>query len=243
MRAPALTLALLLATGCSAGSSTATPSPSPSPSQTKDAYADLAPPTSPGVGSFNNLLANRAYEAAHGYLAAQLLEPGSLSGVGGVQLATLISGAAGDPNPAKALTGATVIGLSYRPLLAKGVTLPKEFATVVRSSYTGDEVSGLGGERALRVTWSGALHYDVLLGGKPLTFSYALKIAYVFTSEQQDPTGMTLQVTVPQAHHIAPAQTACLAKGIVLPVPGAITAVDDSAGPWPKPVPGPACPV
>ncbi|MCU1594831.1 MAG: hypothetical protein JWO12_2223, partial [Frankiales bacterium] len=172
MRVRVLALAVLLAAGCSGTSTKATPEPSASPTP-RTAYADLTPPTSPGIGTFDPLLANRAHVAAQGYLAAQLLEPSSLSGLGDKALATLIQGAAGDPAPARDLTGTTPGGLRFRPLLAKGVTLPAGFATVVRSEYTGDEVSGLSGEQALRVQWSGAIHYDVRYRDKPYAFSYS----------------------------------------------------------------------
>ncbi len=245
MRVPALLLALALAAGCSSGSSptaTKTPTPTSTATSSHEPYADLAPPDSPGIGDFDRLVANRAYVATQGNLAAELLEPTTLTGSGDAVLAKLLQGASGDPAPARALASTpTTKGLLYRPLFARGVTVGKP--TIVRSVYTGDAVTSLGGETAMRINWSGTVHYAVTLRGAAHTVAFSLNIAFVYTLDAVDRTGVTLQVSVPGTSHAAPVEAACLAKGVLLPVAGTLTAVDDSAGPWPAAPAGGACPV
>ncbi|MGB8651240.1 MAG: hypothetical protein WCD35_11320 [Mycobacteriales bacterium] len=240
--------ALLVAalSGCndrpSAAPSPAAPTSSATP--TSDPYTDLDPPTSPGVGSFDKVTSDRAYEAAHGLLALQLLEPATLTGSNRSELLQQLTGQLEDATIGKDLGGApSRRGLDYRPLLARTVRLGKPFVEVVRSSYQGDQVQGIGGETGLRVTWDGAVRYHVTVDGVPRTIGYAMTIAYVFSAVPNEPGGMALQLVVKGSSHAAPVLTSCLAKGVLLPTAGAPTDADLGPGPYPSAPPGPACPV
>ena len=224
--AAALGAALLL-TGCSnGGSHAATPPPSPSaaPSAaaTADPYDALTPPSSPGVGSFNSVLATRAYAAVHGYLALQLLEKPTLLGGNGAELVSELQGALQNPSIVRDLGGApTRRGLDYRPVFPKGSALSDPVAVVTASSYSADEVQGRAGERGLRVSWQGTLRYPVTLGGRLHQVDYSLKVAYVFSTVAQDPGGLDLQTVVRGSGSATGVTTACLAKGLLYPGPAA----------------------
>ena len=241
---PWLLMAGIVLSACSTGTPRATPPPSASPVATAgDAYGSLTPPRSPGVGSYDALVANRAYQAAQGYLALQLLEPATLHGTNKADLVQQLQGAAQDTTIARDLgAGPTRRGLDYRPLFPANVTPQTPVATVVRSSYTADEVRGLGGEQGLRISWSGAVHYHLTVAGSPRVVAYALSVGYVFSRVPTEPSGLQLQQVVHGSSHAAPVLASCLAKGLLVPVAGMPSAVDDGPGPYPRPVGGPACP-
>ena len=244
-----LLLSGLLVSGCSSSSPRATPTPNPTPSASpvptaSDAYASLAPPTSPGVGSYDALVANRAYQAAHGFLALQLLEPATLRGSNKADLVQQLQGAVQDTTVARNLGGApTRRGLDYRPLFAPDVRPQTPLATVVRSSYTADEVRGLGGEQGLRISWSGTVHYHLVVAGTPRVVAFALSVGYVFGRVATEPSGLQLQQVVHGSSHAAPVLASCLVKGLLVPVAGSPSATDDGPGPYPRPAGGPPCPL
>jgi hypothetical protein len=228
MRLPAAVLATaLLLAACSDGGAdearpTATPTPTSTSAAAGDPYEALNPPTSPGVGSYNAVLANRAYAAAHGFLALQLLEKPTLVGNNGAELVSQLQGATQDTAIARDLGGApTRRGLDYRPLFAKGTTLSDPVATVTSSTYTADEVQGLGGEQGLRVSWTGTLVYPVTFQGKAQQVTYTLTVGYVFSPVAEDPSGLVMQQTVHGTGTAQGVSTACLAKGVLYPGPAA----------------------
>jgi hypothetical protein len=238
----ALCATAALTTACSGSSPKA--APTPTPSSTPDAYAQLAPPHSPGIGSFSPAVSQRAYEATRGLLALTLLDRGTLTGTG---TATLLEGLA-VPNPdlsvAPYLRTPTRRGLDVRPLFARTVTLRQPLADVVRSSYTAVVVPGVAGEQGIRITWDGALRYRVSVGGAPVEVAYVLHVAYVFAPVPNEPGGLQLVQVVPGSSHVAPVVASCLDKGVILPTSAGPTSSDFGTGPWP-PATGrtPVCPV
>lgn len=237
----ALCATAALATGCHGSSPQA--KPTPTASTPSDAYAALAPPHSPGVGSFDSATSQRAYEATHGLLALTLLEPGTLTGTG---TATLLDGLAVPVSELSVdgyLRPPTRRGLDIRPLFARTVTLAPHPVDVVRSSYSADEVQGPAGEQGLRVTWDGALRYHVLVAGVRHDVAYVLHVSYVFGPISNEPGGLQLVQVVPGESHAAPVVASCLAKGVLLPGAGAPASSDFGPGPWLPAPSGPACPV
>lgn len=236
----ALLGALALVVGCGASPSTTAPASS-SPA---DAFTALAPPRTPGIGSLDRAVAQRAYDKARGLLALSLAEADTLTGSGtGLLVEQLrVPDAALSvedlltPRPTRAALG-------LRPLFARTVTLAEHPVEVVRSSYRGEEVQGLGGESAVRITWDGAVRYRVLLGGKPRQVAYALSVAYVFGPVPGEPGGIQLVQVLPGAFHAAPVVTSCLAEGALLPAAGTPTDADFGHGPWSAPAGGPTCPL
>jgi hypothetical protein len=202
----------------------------------------LAPPKSPGVGGFDAVVAQRAYDATRGFLALTLGEPGTLTGAGDAALLEALS----VPDPAlsvaPALRGATRKGLGIRPRFPRAVVLGTPPAEVVRSSYRAEEVRGAGGEAAIRITWDGALRYRVVSAGTPHEVAYALSVAYVFGLVANEPGGIRLVQVVPGTMHAAPVVGACLAKGFLVPASGTPSAQDFGAGPWPAPDTRTPCP-
>lgn len=241
----ALALAALLTAGCSGSGSSGPPSTaSPSPTAI-DAFAQLAPPVSPGVGSYSNIIANRAYAAAQGLLALQLLEHDTLTGANAKDLVEQLSGATQDVQVAKDLGGApTARGLDYRPLFASSVTVGPAPAEVVRSSWTAAQVQALSGETALRIDWSGAVRYRVTVAGQPQELAYVMTFGYVFTPLANEPGGIRLETVIKGTTHVSQVSQGCVAKGLLLPA-GSPTEADFGAGPYPAyPVPSPGpCPV
>jgi hypothetical protein len=237
----ALCATTALMTACTGGSGS--PSARPSPSAPVDPYVALAPPTSPGVGSFDAVIAQRAYDAAHGLLALSLAEPATLTGAG---TAALLDDVA-VPNPVLSvvhlLRPPTRRGLDIRPLFARTVTLAAHPVEIVRSSYSADEVQGPAGEQGIRISWDGAVRYRVLVAGAPHQVAYALQVAYVFEALSNEPGGLRLVQVVPGRSHATPVVTSCLAKGVLLPGTGTPTSSDFGPGPWLPDVAGPACPV
>jgi hypothetical protein len=243
---------LLLAAACTSGSKGAAPSgtPSPTPSTSPspvDPYTALAPPDSPGIGDSDAALANRAYAAAQGLLAEALLERDTLLGKDLATVATDLAGASQDSNVLRDVRTATEAGLSYRPLLGKGLTVAdKGFAEVVRSEWSGDQVTGRGGETGLKISWSGAIRYTVTAAsGTESQIAYALQTSWVFTPDTRVPGGLELVATLKGTAHIQPQLPTCNAKGVIVPVGQAPVAADFSEGPYPsRPVPsGVRCPV
>lgn len=235
----ALCATAALTTACTGSS----PHAAPTPTATPDAYAQLAPPHSPGVGSFDEATSQRAYEATHGLLALTLLDPGTITGTG---TATLLQELA-VPNPDLSveayLRPPTARGLAIRPLFARTVKPAASPADVVRSSYSADEVQGLGGEQGIRVTWDGALRYHVTVAGLAHEIAYVLHVSYVFAPIPNEPGGLRLVQVVPGTSHAAPVVTSCLDKGLLLPGPGAPSTSDFGPGPWLPAPKGEACPV
>jgi hypothetical protein len=250
MRLPRLatcTAALLVAgallTGCSSDDDSPDARPSSSPSGPVDPFVALDPPTSPGVGSIDPVVAQRAHDATQGLLALTLAEPGSITGS---DPATLVEGLAvpdASLGVADLLQPPTRRGLDVRPLFARGVTLDAHPVEVVRSSYSAEEVRGLAGEQAVRITWDGAVRYRVLLAGVPRQVAYALHVSYVFALIPEEPGGIRLAQVVPGSSHAAPVVSSCLAKGVLLPSEGQPSSSDFGPGPWPAPPAGQACPV
>jgi hypothetical protein len=238
----ALCATAALTTACSGSSPTAAPTPTPTSSP--DAYAQLAPPHTPGVGSFAPATSQRAYEATHGLLALTLLDRGTLTGTG---TAALLEGLA-VPNPdlsvAPYLQPPTRRGLDIRPLFARTVTLRQPLVEVVRSSYTADEVQGVAGEQGIRITWDGALRYRASVGGADSDVAYVLHVSYVFAPVPNEPGGLRLVQVVPGSSHVAPVVASCLEKGVILPTAAGPTSTDFGPGPWPPATgPTPVCPV
>jgi hypothetical protein len=237
----ALCATAALTTACSGSSPHA--GATPTPSTTPDAYVQLAPPHSPGVGDFDQATSQRAYEAAHGLLALTLLDPETLQGK---NTSTLLDELA-VPNPdlsvAAYLRTPTRRGLDVRPLFARTVTPAQPPVDVVRSSYAADEVQGIGGEQGIRITWDGALRYHVTVAGAPHDVAYVLHVAYVFGPIANEPGGLQLVQVIPGTSHAAPVVTSCLDKGVLLPGPGSPSASDLGPGPWVPAPKGEACPV
>jgi hypothetical protein len=231
--------AALLLAGCSGGHSSATPTPSPTP----DPYTALAPPTSRGVGSFDPVTSTRALDAAHGLLAQSLAEVGTLTGSGTASLLDALHVPDDALGVTPLLSPPTRKGLGIRPLLGKGVALDRNPVQVVRSRYQADEVFGLGGEHALRVTWDGSVRYRVRLADVPHQIAYVLHVAYLFAPVPGEPGGLQLMQVLPGTFHAAPVVASCLDKGVLYPAAGAPTAADLGPGPFPAQRGGPACPV
>lgn len=222
MRRTALLLALpLLLASCNDDAPSATPTTSPTPTVTSSAAEDpfetIAPPTSPGVGSFPPILANRAYAAARGYLALQLLEPATLTGANEQELVSQLQGATQDVTVARDLGTPKRAGLDIRPLLPRAATVPKPVGQVTASSYVGEEVRGLGGETGLRITWTGSVVYPVTLGGTTTDVTYSLSVGYVFSGTPNDPAGLVMQQMVRGKSSATGVVTACLDKGVLYP--------------------------
>lgn len=238
----ALCATAALTTACSGSSSHA--APTPTPSSTPDAYAELAPPHSPGVGDLDQATSQRAYEAVHGLLALTLLDRDTLQGRNTATLLEELSVPNPDLSVAPYLRTPTRRGLDIRPLLARTVTLREPHVDVVRSSYSADEVQGLAGEQGIRVTWDGALRYRVTVGGADLELAYVLHVSYVFAPIPNEPGGLQLVQVVPGSSHVAPVVASCLTKGVILPTAAGPTSSDFGPGPWP-PASGrtPVCPV
>lgn len=244
-------LALALAAGCS-GSSTAGPDGTSSPSAPAttssapqvDTFTALRPPAVQSIGTVDQALVVRAYEASRGLLALSLGEAGTLTGSDTASLVQSLQ------VPDEALSVKALLtprptrkALGLRPLFARTVTLDERPAEIVRSSYRGEEVRGLGGEVGLRVTWDGAVRYRVLVGGQPREVAYALTVAYVFGPVADEPNGLRLVQVVPGTFHAAPVLASCLAQGVLLPGTGSPTPADYGTGPWAAVPAGPACPL
>lgn len=244
-------MALVLAgtVGCS-GSPTSTsptggvPTATASSTAPLDAYTALEPPRTPGIGSVDAALAQRAYELTRGILALSLAEAGTLTGSGtGLLLEQLRV-----PDELLSVTHLleprpTRQALGLRPLFAPGVTLAEQPGEIVRSNYVGEEVRGQGGEAGVRITWDGAVRYRVLVDGQPQEVAYALTVTYVFGPIPEEPNGLRLVQAVPGTFHAAPVVSSCLAKGFFQPGAGTPSAADYGPGPWAQPAAGPACPV
>jgi hypothetical protein len=236
----ALCATTALATACTGGG---TPKADPTPSGPVDPYVALDPPTSPGVGSFDAVIAQRAYDAAHGLLALSLAEPATLTGTGTAALLDDLAVPNPSLNVVRFLRPPTRRGLDLRPLFARTVTLATHPVEVVRSSYGADEVQGAAGEQGIRISWDGAVRYRVLVAGVPHQVAYALQVSYVFEPLPNEPGGLRLVQAVPGSSHAAPVVTSCLAKGVLLPAEGTPTSSDFGPGPWLPEATGPACPV
>lgn len=212
---PVLLLTLALTAGCS-HDKTATPTPAPSASV--DPFDAIAPPTSPGVGSFGPVLANHAYAATQGFIALELLEQSSVLGTNNAALVEQLQGGVQDLTVKTDLGGApTRRGLDYRPLFPKGASIPKPVGAVSASSYTADEVQGLGGETGIRVTWTGTVVYPVTLHGATTQVTYTTTMGYVFSRVAQDPAGLTMQQVIKGTASFAGVIDACAAKGLLYP--------------------------
>jgi hypothetical protein len=210
-------LLLALATACSGGSTIAARTPPPSASPI-DPFDAIAPPTSPGVGSFDAILANHAYAATQGFLALELLEQSSVTGSNSDALVEQLQGAVQDSTVKADLGGSpTRRGLDYRPLFPKGATVPKPVGTVSSSTYTADEVKGLGGENGIRVTWTGTVIYPVTVAGKTSSVPYTLTMSYVFSRVANDPSGLVMQQVVKGTSSFTGVIDACAAKGVLYP--------------------------
>ena len=222
MRRPAALLVLLplLLASCDddspapATSATPTVSAAATPS---DPFTDLAPPTSPGVGSFSALQANRAYAATQGLLALELLEQKTLAGTNEDELVSQLQGATQDVTIARDLGKPTRAGLDLRPRLPQGATVPTPVGRVTASSYVGEEVRGQAGEVGLRVTWTGTVVYPVTLQGRTSDVTYSLTVGYVFSGAPQDPAGLVMQQLVRGKATATGVVTACLDKGVLYP--------------------------
>lgn len=220
-----LPLLLLLTAACSSGSSTHTADPQPTPTPTPtvsagavDPFDAIEPPTSPGVGSFDAGLANRAYAATRGYLALELLEPTSITGADNATLVEQLRGASGDLTVKADLGGApTRRGLDYRPLFPKGASVPKPVGTVSASSYAAEEVKGLAGEQGLRVTWTGTVTYPVTLAGTTSPVTYTTTMAYIFSSVANEPGGLVMQQVAKGTATFTGVIDACTKKGLLYP--------------------------
>ena len=220
-RLAALALLPLLLVSCDDD----TPSPSPSPTasatttpQAEDPFEAIAPPTSPGVGSFPALLANRAYQATRGFLALQLLEEPTVTGRNEKELVSQLQGATQDVTISRDLPGTpTRAGLDLRPLFPQGATVPKPVGTVTASSYVGDEVRGQAGEVGLRITWTGTVVYPVTLKGTTSDVTYDFSVGFVFSGTPQDPAGLVMQQLVRGKATAKGVITACLDKGVLYP--------------------------
>ena len=224
MRRAALLLALpLLLTSCNGDTPAAQATPTPSATATAtatasdDPFQDLAPPTSPGIGSFTALLANRAYAATQGYLALELLEPATLTGDNEQELVDQLQGATQDVTVARDLGAPKRAGLDIRPRLPKGATVPKPVGRVTASSYVGDEVRGLAGEDGVRITWTGTVVYPVTLAGRTSDVTYSLTVGFVFSTTPNDPSGLVMQQMVRGKGSATGVVTACLDKGVLYP--------------------------
>lgn len=219
---PVLVLSSL--TACSEDPGAPAPSASPSavePSATPvDPFTSIAPPTSPGVGSFPALIANRAYAASQGYLALQLLERATVTGGNNEALVDQLQGALRDPAITRDLGGApTRRGLDYRPLFGTGVTLGTPLASVQDSQYVAEPVTGLGGEQGIRITWSGRLTYPVTVGTTTSDITYATRVSYVFGPVENDPNGIELQAALTGEATFGGVVTACAERGVLYPGP------------------------
>lgn len=212
-------LLLALTAACSGGSTSATPTPAPTSSASQiDPFDAIAPPTSPGVGSFDAIVANRAYAATQGFLALELLEQSTVTGANNAGLVEQLQGAVQDAGVKADLGGApTRRGLDYRPLFPKGATIPKPVGTVSSSTYTADEVKGLGGENGIRVSWTGTVIYPVTIAGKTSSVPYTLTMAYVFSRVANDPSGLVMQQVVKGTASFAGVIDACAVKGVLYP--------------------------
>lgn len=238
---PGCVAALLLASCSTAGGSpSAAPSPSPA-----DPFTAIAPPNVRAVGSYPEIVVNRALQKAQGLLAHQLFEGSSLTGTDKAGLVAALTGTAEDLNIAKDLGATpTARGLTYRPLFAPGVAVTASAATVERSTWTADAVQGRGGEQGLRVTWAGSVRYAATVGGKAHDVAYALTVGYIFAALPTEPNGISFVAVVRGTSHAAPVLASCLEKGLLLPVAGTPTAADFGAGPWSTPSgSSAACPV
>lgn len=246
---PALVLGTALAlTGCSGSDEPGTPDAQGSPSRSAaapvDAFTSLAPPSDTRVGSVDPLLSGRAYEKARGLLALSLAEAGSLTGSGTDALVEQLKVPNDDLSVRALLTPRPRPGaLGFRPLFARTVSLADNPVEIVRSSYRGEEVRGLGGESGVRIHWNGAVRYRVTLDGQDREVAYALSVAYVFGPVPNEVGGLQLVQVVPGTYHAAPVVGSCLAKGVLLPAGGSPTSADYGTGPWAPAADGPACPV
>ncbi len=215
-------LLVLLTAACSGGS-TAPTATDPTPTTTAttasiDPFEAIEPPTSPGVGRYDSILANRAYAATRGYVALELLEASSITGANNGALVEELQGAVADPMVKADLGGApTRRGLDYRPLFPRGATVPKPVGTVSASTYTADEVKGLGGEQGLRVTWTGTVTYPVTLGGKTSPVGYTTTMSYIFSTLPNDPTGLVMQQVAKGTASFTGVIDACATKGLLYP--------------------------
>lgn len=214
-------LLVLLTAACSGSSTPPTAVPSPPPETTTgspDPFEALAPPTSPGVGSFGAVLANRAYAATRGYLALELLETSSITGANNAALVEQLQGATGDLTVKADLGGApTRRGLDYRPLFPRTASLPQPVGTVSASTYTADEVRGLAGEQGLRVTWTGTVTYPVTVAGATSPVAYTTTMSYIYSTVPQDPAGLVLQQVVKGTASFTGVIDACTGKGLLYP--------------------------
>lgn len=219
-RSAALLLLPLLLASCTSDDdpgTTAMPTPTVTVAQTEDPFQTIAPPTSPGVGSFSPLLANRAYAATQGFLALQLLEQPTLTGDNEPELVSQLSGQTQDVTVARDLGKPTRAGLDLRPRLPEGATVPKPVGRVTASSYVGEEVRGQAGEVGLRVTWTGTVVYPVTFQGRTSEVTYSLKVGYVFSGTPNDPNGLVMQQLVRGSAEATGVVTACLDKGVLYP--------------------------
>ena len=213
-----LPLLLVLTAACSSGSS-APKAADPTPTTvTTDPFDAIEPPSSPGVGAFSGILANRAYAATRGYLALELLEAASITGANNAALVEQLQGATGDLTIKADLGGApTRRGLDYRPLFPRGASVPKPVGTVSASTYTADEVRGLAGEQGLRVTWTGTVTYPVTLGGKTSPVAYTTTMSYIFSTIPNDPGGLVMQQVVKGKASFTGVIDSCVTKGLLYP--------------------------
>lgn len=240
-----LALALAALAGCSGeGEPQASPAAGRSAAPV-DAFTALAPPTA-RVGALDPIVSQRAFEKARGLLALSLAEAGTLTGTTSGTAALLEQLRVPDDDLSVAgllRPRPTAKALGVRPLFAPTVSLGRDAVEVVRSTYRGEEVRGLGGESGVRVTWDGSVRYRVVVQGRPQEVAYALSVAYVFGPVPDEAIGLQLVQVVPGAFHAAPVVTSCLAKGLLLPGTGTPTPGDYGVGPWPAAEPGPACPL
>ena len=240
----AVVLALALTAGCS-GSESPDAGPRPSTSAAPvDTFTALAPPADTSIGSLDPILTRRAYEKARGLLALSLGEAGTLTGSGTDVLVEQLQVPDKDLSVTALLTPQPrAKGLGVRPLFAETVALDEQPVEVVRSTYRGEEVRGLGGESGIRISWSGSVRYRVEVDGRAQEVAYALRLAYVFGPVPEEVGGLRLVQVVPGAYHAAPVVRSCLDEGVLLPRSGTPTASDYGPGPWTTEAGGPACPV
>jgi hypothetical protein len=199
----------------SASATAPTPSASPGP---VDPFTALAPPSSPGVGTFSALVANRAYAATQGFLALQLLERSTVTGGNDAALVDRLQGALQDPQVAEDLgDGPTRRGLDYRPLFGAGVELGTPLATVQDSQYVAEPVTGLGGEQGMRITWTGRLSYPVTVGSTASEVTYATSVSYIFGPVENDPNGIELQAALKGEATFTGVVEACTRQGVLYP--------------------------
>ena len=225
MRRTALLAVALLLAGCSSsrpdGAVTAPPGSDPAgttgPGASTDPYTALAPPLPGALGGYDALTVGHAQEVVHGLLAEQLLEPSTLNGT--AALAPDLSGAAGDPSLTRDLGRPPAArGLLYRPLFPAPLRLADPPGRVTRSSWTGDAVQGAGGERGLRISWSGSLAYTVTTpDGAPHQVGYELRLGYVFSALSNEPSGVRLQQLQTAASGSTGTLATCRAKGVLWP--------------------------